>query len=590
MAVENPINATDRTFNTIMAKFDSNAKLRDKPSWFKTAIAGIGDMFSIIVNAAQNYVVLRTSYTRQGTADALALIDYQIGAHSESSGDLIFFVKSDTGTGIFPFTVQKEDLIANSDGNLSVSSKRFEARVDENFALVSDTFTTDFSTDNNLDVSTDFVYTGHKVRLETTGTLPGGLSTGTDYWVIYISATEIRLATSLENANAGIEISLSSNGSGTHTINLFSKAISCFQQETKINIDIGDSDGTTEYQQFTIPDPFFIEGTESIEINSVIWSRVDTFVDSISTDEHYRVLTLSDNQFAIQFGDGVRGKIPGIFTIFASYSFGGGANSNISTINAIKSYGGQNNSLVGVTNPASFTGGADEQSLDQAKVLGPLLLKGRDRFVTTSDGEALALSLGGISLVQVNSNVFGPLSAQIIAIALGGGNPSTAKKNEIDAFLTNRSVLESIDIRVEDATITSVSVTASAKMRPGFTFSSVEPFIDLAFNLFFTETGFEILDTYGSGGVSAAIDLINIIFGASFDSMDTLTSNQIDRLVSNLEPRDFGVSIQESDALGYVDSFVDGVDYLTISSPVFPISLANDEITTQGSHTITEIP
>jgi surface protein len=64
-----------------------------------------------------------------------------------------------------------------------------------------------------------------RVRLSTTGALPGGLVAGTDYWVIrqqYYSDS-VRspaglLATSLANAENGIAISYSSVGSGTHTI------------------------------------------------------------------------------------------------------------------------------------------------------------------------------------------------------------------------------------------------------------------------------------------------------------------------------------------------------------------------------------
>jgi hypothetical protein len=41
--------------------------------------------------------------------------------------------------------------------------------------------------------------------------------------------------------------------------------------------------------------------------------------------------------------------------------------------------------------------------------------------------------------------------------------------------------------------------------------------------------------------------------------------------------------------LAYVDGHVFGVDYLTITAPSFPISLADDEITTDGTISLTEI-
>lgn len=59
---------------------------------------------------------------------------------------------------------------------------------------------------------------GLKVRVSTDDTLPAGLSAGTDYFVIYLSANTFKLATSLNNANAGTAIDITDAGAGTHTI------------------------------------------------------------------------------------------------------------------------------------------------------------------------------------------------------------------------------------------------------------------------------------------------------------------------------------------------------------------------------------
>ncbi len=67
------------------------------------------------------------------------------------------------------------------------------------------TFTNDFTT-----------YT--QVRFTTTGTLPTGLSTDTDYWLIRVSATTARVATSLANAVAATAIAYTDGGTGTHTM------------------------------------------------------------------------------------------------------------------------------------------------------------------------------------------------------------------------------------------------------------------------------------------------------------------------------------------------------------------------------------
>lgn len=86
----------------------------------------------------------------------------------------------------------------------------------------SDTFTADAGTDVcTWTSSTNFpsnIFTGTRVRLTTTTTLPAGLATATDYYVIRVSDTTFKLATSYANAIAGTAINITDAGTGTHTV------------------------------------------------------------------------------------------------------------------------------------------------------------------------------------------------------------------------------------------------------------------------------------------------------------------------------------------------------------------------------------
>jgi len=86
----------------------------------------------------------------------------------------------------------------------------------------SDTFSADAGTDLCTYTSTanvpSNILTGTRVRLTTTGTLPAGLATATDYYVIKMSDTTFELATSYANAVAGTQINITDAGTGTHTI------------------------------------------------------------------------------------------------------------------------------------------------------------------------------------------------------------------------------------------------------------------------------------------------------------------------------------------------------------------------------------
>ncbi len=88
--------------------------------------------------------------------------------------------------------------------------------------------------DGNVTVGTDQIdltshayVTGDPVVLTTTGTLPAGLATSTTYYVIRISASVIKFASTLANANLGTAIDITAaSGGGTHSISpLVNRAI-----------------------------------------------------------------------------------------------------------------------------------------------------------------------------------------------------------------------------------------------------------------------------------------------------------------------------------------------------------------------------
>lgn len=86
----------------------------------------------------------------------------------------------------------------------------------------SDTFTADPVTDICTWSSTanipSNILTGTRVRLTTTTTLPAGLATATDYYIIKMSDTTFELASSYANAIAGTQINITDAGTGTHTV------------------------------------------------------------------------------------------------------------------------------------------------------------------------------------------------------------------------------------------------------------------------------------------------------------------------------------------------------------------------------------
>lgn len=81
------------------------------------------------------------------------------------------------------------------------------------------TFTASSSSGLLLTYTNDFK-SGTKVRFTTTTTLPTGLSLATDYWLVRVSSTTARVATSYANYLAGTVVAYTDGGTGTHTLTI----------------------------------------------------------------------------------------------------------------------------------------------------------------------------------------------------------------------------------------------------------------------------------------------------------------------------------------------------------------------------------
>lgn len=122
----------------------------------------------------------------------------------------------------------------------------------------------------------------------------------------------------------------------------------------------------------------------------VRWKRVDSFFESVPQSRHYTLDYLTGQ---IAFGDGRRGLAPpeGRNNIVVrSYRTGGGSAGNVNP-GTITSLVRALSYIDSVNNPMAASGGADRESVEEAKARAPYTIKSRDRAVTAEDFEMLAL-------------------------------------------------------------------------------------------------------------------------------------------------------------------------------------------------------
>lgn len=168
-----------------------------------------------------NYTVYKNAVEMSKLTYSLTLLD----------GSMVFETALSTGDSItadyqYKVPIVGEVVLASAVGGEtfvildapSVLFKPISIFTDKIYLVRSNSFSIDPGTDI-LTIFPQHVYkTGDVVRISATGGMPSPLVINTDYYVIWISNTQVKLASTLENALAGTAIDIISSGIGVLTI------------------------------------------------------------------------------------------------------------------------------------------------------------------------------------------------------------------------------------------------------------------------------------------------------------------------------------------------------------------------------------
>jgi hypothetical protein len=199
-------------------------------------------------------------------------------------------------------------------------------------------------------------------------------------------------------------------------------------------------------QQFKLNEENFLWGSETVTVGSDTWTRVDNFLDSLSTDKHYTVV-LGENDIAtIVFGGNGKGAAPpvGIGNITVLYRHGGDTNGNVGANKITVDKTGLT-FIDNAKNPRQAVGwaeadGASETSLARVKIEGPASIRTKDVAIGPDDVVLMAKnyqSSDGSSPFERAFAIeegYGPKTIELVLMAKGGGFASAEQLSAIAEY------------------------------------------------------------------------------------------------------------------------------------------------------------
>lgn len=205
------------------------------------------------------------------------------------------------------------------------------------------------------------------------------------------------------------------------SIRIFANVAEATHGESQTEV-VGNGNGSS-FQQFPIkrpeisqlswPTPTGVKSTLDVGVNDTTWSEAFDLRDAKGNSEQYVSRVDDSQQATVVFGDGTNGaRIPtGIQNVRAVYRTGLGIKGNVDA-GRIGQLSGAPLGVKSVSNPLAAKGGADRETIDDARSHTPLAVLGMDRLVSVLDyadfanayagiGKAISARLQGIVYVTV---------------------------------------------------------------------------------------------------------------------------------------------------------------------------------------------
>jgi Baseplate J-like protein len=214
------------------------------------------------------------------------------------------------------------------------------------------------------------------------------------------------------------------------------------------------------------PDP---QDAISVEVDSGSgferWQRRAALFYSLSDDTHFVTRVDDDDRAEINFGDGTFGRIPPAGAVIrASYLVGGGAQGNVAanTVKVVRS--GVNTDVV-VTNPKPASGGAERESIEDARRNAPGVFRSLQRAVTSDDIAALAETFPGVARAVAVPAAWN--FVDVIVVADGALDLTDVLRASLVQYFESRRMVTTL-ITIREPVFVTISVEVVVGVEPTF--------------------------------------------------------------------------------------------------------------------------
>ena len=189
-------------------------------------------------------------------------------------------------------------------------------------------------------------------------------------------------------------------------LKIYGNVVKATHGETRTEI-LGSGDGAKELQSFTLKQPPLtfvpavnpsgIASTLQIFVNNLEWHEADTLAGLGPKDRNFVTQTGDDDKATVIFGNGIQGaRLPsGVQNVVSVYRNGIGKPGNVDA-GQISMLQTRPLGVKSVINPLRASGGADRESIDQARGNAPLAVMALDRLVSIEDYADFSRTFAGI--------------------------------------------------------------------------------------------------------------------------------------------------------------------------------------------------